>query len=136
MSESRADAVDASGRKCSFCKKSEAEVGYLVEGPKSDGESSAFICALCLELCSSILEQQKHEGELEGAENGAALRQMVDEVVNNLSDQEFRVIELRYGLATGYSLSLEEVGRDLDITPERVAEIESGAVAKLKADRE
>ena len=42
-----------------------------------------------------------------------------NEAVKNLSDQEFRVIELRYGLATGYECSLEEVGRDLGITPER-----------------
>jgi RNA polymerase sigma factor (sigma-70 family) len=123
-------------RFCSFCKKSEADVGRLVEGPRSDGEGSAFICADCVELCSSILEQEMHKGESGGAETAAALGQLIDEAVSNLSDQEFRVVELRYGLATGSSYSLEEVGRDLGISPEQVAEIEAGAVAKLKAGRE
>ena len=127
---------------CSFCKKSEAEVGRLVEGPSFEGGIPAFICADCVDLCSTILvhEQQREEPPSEetaaSAANTAALREQIDDAVKNLSDQEFRIIELRYGLADGYSYSHDEVGKLLQITPEQVREIEAGAVAKLQTDRE
>ena len=86
-----------------------------------------------------MLEHEKERTE-SGAEETAvspgdseALRQQIDEAVRNLSDQEFRIIELRYGLADGYSYSREEIGSLLELTPEEVEEIEAAAVAKLQA---
>jgi RNA polymerase primary sigma factor len=83
-------------------------------------------------------EKQRDESEVEQpapfADTTALIRQQIDEAVRNLSDQEFRIIELRYGLADGYSHSHEEIGKLLQQTPERIAEIEAGAVAKLQAD--
>ena len=65
-------------------------------------------------------------------DTAAALSRQIDEAVRNLDDVEFPIIELRYGLADGYSYSHEEVARILAITPEQVQEIEAAAVAKLK----
>jgi RNA polymerase primary sigma factor len=59
------------------------------------------------------------------------LSRQLDEAVKNLDDIEFRIIELRYGLADGYSYSHEDVAKELKITPEKVQEIEAAAVAKL-----
>lgn len=135
-------ARDQSSRVCSFCKKSEPEVGRLIESPSFDGQTPAFICGDCVQLCSGMLEQAKQQvgSDVEPravvADAAEAIRWQIDEAVKNLSDQEFRVIELRYGLADGYSYSHEEVGKLLQLAPERIAEIESGAVAKLKADRD
>jgi RNA polymerase sigma factor (sigma-70 family) len=136
MVENSQDTGSQSPRFCSFCKRSEAAVGPVVRGPSSERENSAFICASCLERCSGILDQQKHEVESGRTKTNATFRNLFEDAVTNLSDQEFRVIELRYGLATGYPYSLEEVGEDLEITPEAVAEIEAGAVAKLKAGQD
>jgi ClpX C4-type zinc finger/Sigma-70, region 4 len=133
------DALDPPAARCSFCQQSEADVGRLVEGPKVGGAASVFICADCVELCSTMLEHQKQETESGGEETAGspddseALRQQIDEAVRNLSDQEFRVIELRYGLADGYYYSREEVASLLEIPLEEVEEIEAGAVAKLQA---
>ena len=85
-------------------------------------------------------EKQRFESADEQAspapDSTAALRQEIDDAVRSLSDQEFRIIELRYGLADGQSHSREEVGALLELSPERIAEIEAGAVAKLQADRD
>jgi RNA polymerase sigma factor (sigma-70 family) len=115
-------------------------VGRLVEGPSLGGAAPVFICADCVELCSSMLEHEKTESAGEDTDESAddpeALRQQIDEAVRNLSDQEFRIIELRYGLADGHSYSREEVAKLLEIPPEEVEAIEAGAVAKLQAGGE
>ena len=127
---------EQSSRVCSFCRKPESDVGVLVEGATSESEASALICARCLDLCAKILTNEPTKPEAGIAMTAVPVPERVDLAVKNLSDQEFRVIELRYGLATGYEFSLEEVGRDLGITPERMAEIEAVAVAKLKSASE
>jgi DNA-directed RNA polymerase specialized sigma24 family protein len=129
-----------SSRVCSFCKKNESEVGRLIESPRFDERTPAFICSDCVELCSGMLEHetQQLESDAEPAEPvadaAATISQQIDEAVKNLSDEEFRIIELRYGLADGETHSHEEIGKLLELTPERIAEIEAGAVAKLKPD--
>ena len=136
------EAPEPRSARCSFCQQSEADVGRLVEGPKLEGAAPVYICADCVELCSTMLEHEKQRTESAGEgpaatpDDSAALRQQIDEAVRNLSDQEFRIIELRYGLADGYSYSREEVGALLELTPEEVEEIEAVAVAKLQAGGE
>src|SRR5262245_1095600 len=134
---------DGSSRFCSFCRKSEPEVGRLIESPGVDGCTPTFICGECVELCSGVLKHAAPRGSEDAqtlriadapAISGDDLGDAVAVAVKNLSDQEFRVIELRYGLADGYSYSHEEVGKLLQLSPERIAEIEAEAVAKLKPD--
>ncbi len=50
-----------------------------------------------------------------------------------LTELERQVVKMRYGLDDGYTYSLEEVGQRLEITAERVREIETEAVAKLRS---
>jgi RNA polymerase primary sigma factor len=52
-----------------------------------------------------------------------------------LSDSEHNVIKMRNGLADGYSRSIEEVGRILDLAPDCVREIEITAIETLKSLR-
>ena len=138
--EETAGGPEDGSRHCSFCKKPEAEVGRLVAGPSFEGSAPAFICAACVDLCSGILQHKKEEAEPSVPESAAiidaaaALSRQIDEAVKNLDDLEFRIIELRYGLADGHNHSHEEVAKALQITPEKVQEIEAAAVAKLKPD--
>jgi hypothetical protein len=131
-------AEDQSARLCSFCKQSEADVGRLVEGFSAAGAPPVFICANCVDLCSAMLEQENDKTESSAAEQAPvteaadALGRQIDAAVKNLDDLEFRIIELRYGLADGHTHSHEEVAKALEITPEKVQEIEAAAVAKLK----
>jgi len=56
----------------------------------------------------------------------------VDKVLSTLTDREAKIIKLRFGIGTGYPRTLEEVGRIFKVTRERVRQIESKAVRKLR----
>ncbi|MFH1724621.1 MAG: sigma-70 family RNA polymerase sigma factor [Elusimicrobiota bacterium] len=56
----------------------------------------------------------------------------VDKVLATLTDRESRIIKLRFGIGTGYPRTLEEVGKIFKVTRERVRQIESKAVRKLR----
>jgi len=56
----------------------------------------------------------------------------LDAVLRTLSDRERQVIRLRYGLTDGRPRTLEEVGRDFNVTRERIRQIESKTLAKLR----
>ncbi len=62
----------------------------------------------------------------------AALKSRIDEAMEHLNYREREILKLRYGLADGYSYTLEEVGRIFSVTRERVRQIESKAVRKLQ----
>ena len=70
-----------------------------------------------------------------GEFDGTALAQQVEEVLEPLTGQEREVVRLRYGLADGYTHTLEEVGQKFGITPERIREIEARAVTRLQLQR-
>ena len=59
-------------------------------------------------------------------------RSKIDKILKTLSDREERVIRLRYGLDDGYPRTLEEVGREFNVTRERIRQIEVKALKKLK----
>ena len=56
----------------------------------------------------------------------------ISEVMEILNHREREILRLRYGLADGYSYTLEEVGKIFSVTRERVRQIESKAVRKLQ----
>ena len=60
------------------------------------------------------------------------LRQHLDEVLFNLPPREVRILQLRYGLLDGQAYTLEEVGRKMGVTRERVRQIEAQALSRLR----
>src|SRR5947208_15116381 len=60
------------------------------------------------------------------------LKGKLGEVLNGLNERERRILELRYGLADGYSRTLEEVGKQYNVTRERIRQIEAKALRKLR----
>ena len=62
----------------------------------------------------------------------AALKVRIEEAMEHLNYREREILRLRYGLADGYSYTLEEVGKIFSVTRERVRQIESKAVRKLQ----
>ena len=60
------------------------------------------------------------------------LREQIDELLNDLKDREKQVIIRRFGLEDGHPRTLEEVGREFDVTRERIRQIEAKALRKLK----
>tara|TARA_B110000495_G_scaffold200760_1_gene216657 strand:- start:340 stop:1917 length:1578 start_codon:yes stop_codon:yes gene_type:complete len=64
--------------------------------------------------------------------NREALKAQIDTAMETLNYREREILRLRYGLADGYTYTLEEVGRIFQVTRERVRQIESKAVRKLQ----
>lgn len=60
------------------------------------------------------------------------LKEEIREVLKTLSDREARVLRLRFGLDDGRTRTLEEVGREFNVTRERIRQIEAKALRKLK----
>ncbi|WP_376789631.1 sigma-70 family RNA polymerase sigma factor [Thermoflexus sp.] len=60
------------------------------------------------------------------------LREILHEILATLSPREVRILKLRYGLVDGRMYTLEEVGRKLGVTRERVRQIEAQALARLR----
>lgn len=60
------------------------------------------------------------------------LREEIDGMLQGLSPREREVIILRFGLETGHPLTLEEVGRRFNVTRERIRQIETAALRKLR----
>ncbi len=56
----------------------------------------------------------------------------INEVLDQLTDREARVIRLRYGLYDGRTHTLEEVGKEFNVTRERIRQIEAKALKKLR----
>jgi len=60
------------------------------------------------------------------------LREHLDEVLETLPPREVRILQLRYGLQDGQAYTLEEVGRKMGVTRERVRQIEAQALQRLR----
>ena len=60
------------------------------------------------------------------------LREQLEEVMDTLSDREQKVLALRFGLEDGKPHTLEEVGRDFQVTRERIRQIDAKALRKLR----
>jgi len=60
------------------------------------------------------------------------LKEHLEEVLNRLPPREVRILQLRYGLLDGHAYTLEEVGRKMGVTRERVRQIEAQALSRLR----
>jgi RNA polymerase primary sigma factor len=93
-----------------------------LDRPIGEGEDGCF---------GEFVQDQGTESPHKLANNGL-LRERIEELLKTLTYREREIIRLRYGLADGYSYTLEEVGRIFKVTRERVRQIEAKAVAKLQ----
>ena len=60
------------------------------------------------------------------------LKEQLVDVLSTLTDREQKVLKLRYGLGDGRARTLEEVGKEFDVTRERIRQIEAKALRKLR----
>ena len=60
------------------------------------------------------------------------LREQLEEVLNTLAPREKKVLELRFGIVDGRTRTLEEVGKEFNVTRERIRQIEAKALRKLR----
>ncbi len=93
-----------------------------LDQPIGDHEDSVF---------GEFLEDYRDDDPLMET-NREALKAQIDTAMETLNYREREILRLRYGLADGYTYTLEEVGRIFQVTRERVRQIESKAVRKLQ----
>lgn len=93
-----------------------------LDQPVGDSDESAF---------GEFLQDHRDEDPLLET-NRQALKAQIDTAMETLNYREREILRLRYGLADGYTYTLEEVGRIFQVTRERVRQIESKAVRKLQ----
>ena len=79
-------------------------------------------------------EEEEKEEDSQAVEDTAyfQMRQRIGELLSGLSEQDQKLLALRFGLEGGKSLSPEETGRQLGLTPEEVVAREGAALAKLR----
>ena len=80
------------------------------------------------ELASFIADEE----DIEETVTDSLLRDKIEEVLDELSPKEKNVLELRFGLKDGRVRTLEEVGREYNVTRERIRQIEAKALKKLR----
>ena len=78
-----------------------------------------------------FIEDQANTAPIEAAMQ-AGLREVVKEILDSLTPREAKVLRMRFGIEMSTDHTLEEVGKQFDVTRERIRQIESKAVRKLK----
>jgi RNA polymerase primary sigma factor len=118
------------------------EIAEEMELPTEKVREIAKISQLPISLESPIGEEEdSHLGDFIEDQNAlpppdAASRQLlkeqIDSVLGSLTPRERRVLQLRFGLEDGRSRTLEEVGKEFNVTRERIRQIEAKALRKLR----
>jgi RNA polymerase primary sigma factor len=93
-----------------------------LEMPTDDDEAS---------MLGDFIEDDEIAPPDETATNNM-LRENLREALNGLPPREVRILQLRYGLLDGQAYTLEEVGRKMGVTRERVRQIEAQALSRLR----
>ncbi|MDV2989195.1 MAG: RNA polymerase sigma factor RpoD [Dehalogenimonas sp.] len=118
------------------------EIAVEMELPPEKVREIAKVSQLPVSLESPIGEEEdSHLGDFIEDQNAlpppdAASRQLlkeqIDSVLDSLTPRERRVLQLRFGLEDGRSRTLEEVGKEFNVTRERIRQIEAKALRKLR----
>ncbi len=118
------------------------EVGEVMELPKERVQEIMKIAQEPVSLETPIGEEEdSHLGDFiqdesiptpVEATNQTLLHEQLDEVVSTLTEREQRVIKLRFGWDDGRPRTLEEVGKEFNVTRERIRQIEAKALRKLR----
>ncbi len=93
-----------------------------LDRPIGEGDDSYF---------GDFIEDESAESPVSAATH-EMLKEKIETVLHTLSFREQEIIKLRYGIGTGYTYTLEEVGRIFKVTRERVRQIEAKAIRKLQ----
>lgn len=99
-----------------------AQQPISMQQPVGDSDDTSF---------GDFLEDKSAENPMEGA-SFASLREKLQGVLCTLNEREREVIEQRFGLRDGNPSTLEEVGRQFNVTRERIRQIEAKALRKLR----
>jgi len=99
-----------------------AQQPISLQSPVGDSEDTNF---------GDFIEDKTAENPSEMT-SYSLLKDKLADVLGSLTERERKVLELRFGLADGYSRTLEEVGKQFKVTRERIRQIEAKALRKMR----
>jgi RNA polymerase primary sigma factor len=99
-----------------------AQQPISLQAPVGDSDDTSF---------GDFIEDKSAENPTDMA-SYALLKDRLGDVLTSLTERERKVLELRFGLADGYSRTLEEVGKQFKVTRERIRQIEAKALRKMR----
>ena len=108
-------------------EEEDSRLGDFIE----DKGSPDSLEPISLETLGDFIEDKASPSLLKSATH-ALLKEQLDDVLETLTYREKRVLELRFGIATGHPHTLEEVGKEFGVTRERIRQIEAKAFKKLR----
>ena len=99
-----------------------AQQPISLQAPVGDSDDTSF---------GDFIEDKSADNPLEEA-GFSMLKEKIKDVLDTLTEREREVLEQRFGLKDGYSRTLEEVGRQFQVTRERIRQIEAKALRKMR----
>ena len=99
-----------------------AQQPISLQSPVGDSDDTSF---------GDFIEDKTAENPSEMTSH-SLLKERLKDVLSTLTERERQVLSLRFGLADGYSRTLEEVGKQFHVTRERIRQIEAKALRKLR----
>lgn len=99
-----------------------AQQPISLQAPVGDSDDTSF---------GDFIEDITAENPMEST-GFSMLKEKIKDVLDTLSERERAVLEQRFGLCDGYSRTLEEVGKQFEVTRERIRQIEAKALRKMR----
>ncbi len=99
-----------------------AQQPISLQAPVGDSDDTSF---------GDFIEDKSADNPMEEA-GFVMLKEKIIDVLDTLTEREREVLEQRFGLKDGYSRTLEEVGRQFQVTRERIRQIEAKALRKMR----
>lgn len=126
--EELAKELEMEPEKIEYVIKIKQDISSLDAGVGRDGDEEESVLGDFIEDEDTISPEDSATNQL--------LKEKVQEVLSSLSDREQKIVRMRFGLDTGKSHTLEEVGQEFAVTRERIRQIEAKALAKLRKHKD
>lgn len=114
--------------KIEYVMKIKQDIHSLDAGVGRDGDEEDSVLGDFIEDEDSATPEESASSQL--------LKEQVQDVLSSLSDREQKIVRMRFGLDSGKSHTLEEVGQEFAVTRERIRQIEAKALAKLRKHKD
>ena len=126
--EEIAEALDMEPEKIDYVMRIKQDIASLDASISRDGDDEESVLG-------DFVEDEERDSPEESAAN-QILKEQLSEIIATLTDREQKIIRLRFGIGGGRPHTLEEVGAELDVTRERIRQIEAKALAKLRKNKD
>lgn len=120
--------LDMEPEKIEYVMKIKQDIHSLDAGVGRDGDEEDSVLGDFIEDEDSATPEESASSQL--------LKEQVQDVLSSLSDREQKIVRMRFGLDSGKSHTLEEVGQEFAVTRERIRQIEAKALAKLRKHKD